>query len=219
MATAIESRIKSILYELKNKYPDAHCSLNYSNAFELLVATILSAQCTDERVNKVTPDLFREYPSPEKMAQAPVKRIEALIRSTGFFKNKALSISSSSLQIVTKHRGQVPSDMESLTSLRGVGRKTANVILGNAFSVPGLVVDTHVKRLANRMGMTQQSDPVKIESQLMKLVAKKDWTQFGHWMIQHGRSICNARKPQCDQCFIAEICPKVGVKIRGLLIK
>lgn len=197
---------------LKRYYPDAHCALNHRNAFELLVATILSAQCTDERVNVVTKDLFDQYPSPEKMAKAPVEDLELAIRSINFYRNKAKNLKACARALVEKHQGQVPSKMEELVELAGVGRKTANVVLGNAFHIPsGIVVDTHVARLSQRLGWVRGQDPVKIEKRLMEFVPPKHWIQLSHELIFHGRQICKARRPLCEKCFLFEHCPKKGV--------
>lgn len=205
------ARMREILRILDHTYPEAECSLSFRDPFELLVATILSAQCTDERVNKVTPALFKRFAGPREMAAAELSEIEGLIRTTGFFRNKALSIKAASSDIVNLHGGKVPRDLEKLTALRGVGRKTANVVLGVAFGVPGLVVDTHVGRLSRRMGFTRETDPVKVEHQMMEIVPRERWTDLGHLLICHGRAICTARKALCDQCPIARLCPKVGV--------
>jgi endonuclease III len=196
---------------LQRLYPGARCSLDYQTPFQLLVATILSAQCTDERVNMVTPELFRRYPTPRDVAEAEPAEIEELIRSTGFFRSKTKSLQACSRDLVEKHGGAVPRSLEELTPLRGVGRKTANVVLGNAYGIPGVVVDTHVTRLSRRMGLTRQGDPVKIEHDLMEKVPRKDWTLFSHLLIHHGRAVCQARKPRCPDCALARVCPKVGV--------
>ncbi|MFS4458416.1 endonuclease III [Bdellovibrio sp. HCB2-146] len=196
----------------KRYYPDAHCALNYTNAFELLVATILSAQCTDERVNMVTPALFKKYPTPQAMAKAKVEDIEMLIRSTGFYKNKARNLQACAAALVSKHKGIVPQELEALVELAGVGRKTANVVLGNAYGIPsGVVVDTHVTRLSNRLGWVKSQNAVLIEKQLVKLVPMEDWIMLSHYLISHGRAICKARKPDCAHCFLEETCPKKGV--------
>lgn len=205
-------RMERILTKLKKEYPEAKCSLKYSSPYQLLVATILSAQCTDERVNKVTPGLFERFPTARDMMNADLGEIEKLVQSTGFFRSKARSILESSRDIVEKHGGEVPRQLEELVKLRGVGRKTANVVLGVAFGVPGLVVDTHVKRLTRRMGFTKSQDPVKIEQEMIKVVPKQDWTLFAHLMIDHGRKICTARKAYCDQCCVLRDCPQVGVQ-------
>ncbi|KYG69420.1 endonuclease III [Bdellovibrio bacteriovorus] len=196
----------------KRYYPDAHCALNFTNPFELLVATVLSAQCTDERVNMVTPALFKKYPTPQKMAKAPVEDIEQLIRSTGFFKNKANNLKQAAIQLTEKHKSEIPQNLEALVELPGVGRKTANVVLGNAFGIAsGIVVDTHVTRLSYRLGWTQTDNAVLIEKELVKHVPEEDWVMFSHYLISHGRAICKARKPDCSHCFLEETCPKKGV--------
>jgi endonuclease-3 len=208
-AAAREKRIHQILPILERLHPEACCALNHTNAFELLVATILSAQCTDVRVNMVTPVLFKKYPTPKALAKAPQEDIEKIIQSTGFFRSKAKSIRESAADIVGKHGGKVPETMEDLTSLRGVGRKTANVVLGNAFGQNvGLVVDTHVSRLAQRLALTSETDPEKIERDLMRLVPREQWTIFAHWLIFHGRQVCGARKPNCAGCGLLAHCPE-----------
>lgn len=200
-----------ILKQLHKLYPDANCALEHQNPFELLVSTILSAQCTDERVNKVTPNLFKYYPTPQKMAKAPQEKLEELIRSTGFFRSKAKSLHAMSTSIMEKFNGNVPETMDELLQLRGVGRKTANVVLGNAFGKNhGVVVDTHVGRLSRRFGFTKQKDPVKVEKDLMKLVPKKDWTLISHQMILHGRKYCKSQNPKCHECPLASMCPSFG---------
>ena len=206
-------RARAIQRALDKLYPDAKCALHHNNPLELLIATILSAQCTDERVNKVTPALFARYPDAKAFAAADQTELETLIRSTGFFRNKAANIRACCKAIVEKHAGQVPRTMEELVPLPGVGRKTANVILGNAFDVPGIPVDTHVGRLSRRMGLTEHDDPVKVESDLMALIAKSEWTMFGHRMIFHGRQVCQARKPNCAECAVKKICPMIGVHV------
>ncbi|HEY7427836.1 MAG TPA: endonuclease III [Gemmataceae bacterium] len=203
-----------IVRTLARLYPDAHCALDYANPLQLLIATILSAQCTDERVNQVTPALFARYPDALAFATAKPAELEKMIKSTGFFRNKAKNILACCRQLMELHNGQVPRTMEELVPLAGVGRKTANVILGNAYDVPGIPVDTHVGRLSQRMGLSMHADPVKIERDLMALVPRKKWTMFGHRMIFHGRQVCHARKPQCDQCALAKVCPRVGLPSR-----
>lgn len=202
------------LYQaLESLYPDAHCALNHSNAFELLIATILSAQCTDERVNMVTPGLFKKYPTPQKLADADLSALEQEVRSTGFYRNKAKNIQGASRLIVEKFGGKVPQTMDELLDLPGVARKTANVVLGNAYGKNiGVVVDTHVGRLSNRLGLTKESDPVKIEQDLMKLFPSERWTMLAHLLISHGRAVCDARKPLCSTCKLSEACPKNGVE-------
>lgn len=199
---------ENILQILRATYPDAHCALDHQGAFQLLIATILSAQCTDERVNMVTPALFRKFPDAPSMAAASQEDIEELIRSTGFFRNKAKNIRAAAAAIVQDHHGEVPRDLEALTNLPGVGRKTANVVLGNAFGIEaGVVVDTHVGRLSQRLGLTKHRDPVKIERDLMKVVPQNAWTQWSHLLIWHGRRRCTARKPDCPHCELRTLCP------------
>jgi endonuclease-3 len=204
-------RMREIISRLKREYPDAHCALNHRNAFELLIATILSAQCTDERVNMVTPELFRKLPDAHAMAKATLPELEKLIQSTGFYKNKAIALKTTSQLLVEKHGGEVPSDLDQLTALRGVGRKTANVIRGTIFGLPAIVVDTHVGRLTRRLGFTKHEDPVKVEFEMMGIIDEKDWTISNHLLIDHGRAICQARKPMCERCAINDLCPKIGV--------
>jgi len=208
MATKKQERAAEILVRLKRMYPKAKCTLDYTNPFELLIATILSAQSTDVRVNIVTKSLFRKYPNPTAFAAAAQPAMERDIRQTGFFRNKAKAVIAASKSIMEKHGGEVPRTMEELTALPGVGRKTANVVLGNAFHLPvGVVVDTHVTRVSGRLGLTAHSDPVKIEQDLMKLIPQKEWTVFSHRLIAHGRKICIARKPKCRECFLNDVCP------------
>jgi endonuclease III len=209
--TAKKRRALAVVGELARLYPDAVCALQYRNPLELLVATILSAQCTDRRVNMVTPALFARYPDAEAFATAKLRELQKYIQSTGFFRNKARNIVACCKQIVALHGGQVPATIEELTQLRGIGRKTANVILGNAFDVPGIPVDTHVGRLSQRMGLTVEADPVKIERDLNRLIPQEEWTMFGHRMIYHGRQVCHARKPLCEQCTLSGLCPKSGL--------
>jgi endonuclease-3 len=209
----LASRTAQIITKLKRVYPDAHCELHHSNPLQLLIATILSAQCTDERVNKVTPALFARCQTARDFAEIPLAELEGLVRTTGFFRAKAKSIRGCAAALVQDHRGEVPRTMEHLHKLPGVGRKTANVVLGNAFNLAeGIVVDTHVGRLSRRMGLTRQTDPVKVEKALVKIVPKEDWTLFSHLLIWHGRRRCSARKPDCAQCEISAACPKKGVR-------
>ncbi len=209
----LASRTAQIITKLKRVYPDAHCELHHSNPLQLLIATILSAQCTDERVNKVTPALFSRCRTAEDFAGISSAELEGLIRTTGFFRSKAKSIRGCAAALVKDHGGEVPRTMEDLHKLPGVGRKTANVVLGNAFNLAeGVVVDTHVGRLSRRMGLTRQTDPVKVEKALVKIVPKEDWTLFSHLLIWHGRRRCSARKPDCAQCEIFALCPKKGVR-------
>ena len=205
-------RAGKILRRLARQYPDAHCALNFKNPLQLLVATILSAQCTDVRVNMVTPALFARYPDAQAFATAEQTEVEKAIQSTGFFRNKARNIIACCKQLVELHGGEVPGSLEELVVLPGVGRKTANVILGNAFGIPGITVDTHVGRLSRRMGLTKHEDPEKVERDLMDVIPKKVWTIFSHRMIFHGRQICDARKPKCDDCTLKNVCPRMGVK-------
>jgi endonuclease-3 len=193
---------------LEQTYPDARCSLDYRNPYELLVATILSAQCTDVRVNMVTPSLFERFRDPAALADADREDLENRIKSTGFFRNKTKSLVGMARALIDKHRGNVPSTMEELTKLPGVGRKTANVVLGNAFGrSEGIVVDTHVTRVAFRLGLTRETDAVKIEQDLMKIIPREKWTQFSHLLIFHGRQVCVARRPLCEQCPLWDLCP------------
>jgi endonuclease III len=203
---------QNVIKLLKKMYPTAHCALNHTNAFELLIATILSAQCTDDRVNIVTATLFRNYPTPQKMAEASIEELIEDIKSINFFNNKAKSIQATAKKVVENFGGEVPKTMDELLTLNGVARKTANVVLGNAFGIAsGVVVDTHVSRLSQRLGFTEETTPEKIEKDLAELVPKKDWVMFPHWMIFHGRQACKARNPKCEECGLAEICPKIGV--------
>lgn len=203
-----------VIERLKADYPDAECALENETPFELLIATILSAQCTDARVNMVTPELFRRWPNAAAMASAPTPALEKVIQSTGFFRNKAKNIKAASQAIVERHGGELPQEMEALVSLPGVGRKTANVVLGTAFGMAtGIVVDTHVTRLSARLGLTKQTDAVRIEDDLMQIVPEEEWINFSHRLIHHGRQICVARKPKCPECSMNSFCPKVGVEL------
>ena len=207
-------RVAAVLEQLCELYPDAKCALNHASPLQLLVATILSAQCTDERVNMVTPALFAKYPGAAAFANAKPKELEDKIHSTGFFRQKARSIREACADLVARHGGQVPRTLDDLVALHGVGRKTANVVLGNAYGIAsGIVVDTHVTRLANRLGFTNESDAVKIEFALQPLVPAEHWTLFSHWLILHGRAVCNARKPRCSDCPVAPHCPRIGVTL------
>lgn len=200
-------KAQEILSILKTLYPDATCSLDYQTPVQLLVATILSAQCTDERVNKVTPNLFARFPDAPSLAYAHREEVETLIRSTGFFRNKAKNIQGACLKIVQEFNGEVPQTMKELLTLPGVARKTANVVLAHAFGIiEGVTVDTHVKRLSNRLGLTKNSQPVQIEKDLMKLLPQPEWENFSISIIYHGRAVCNARKPQCDMCQLVHLC-------------
>ena len=207
-----KSRLKRILSLLKKHYPSAHCALHFKNPLELLIATQLSAQCTDKRVNIVTKDLFEKYKTAEDYAKAPLKDLEKAVQSTGFFRNKARNLKKS-CQILDKHyKGKVPKDFHKLTRLAGVGRKTAHVVMGNAFGIPsGVVVDTHVKRLSNRIALVDTDNVQQIEKTLEKLVPKKYWILFSHWLIEHGRKTCTARRAYCSLCFLNKLCPKSRV--------
>jgi endonuclease III len=199
---------------LKADYPDATCALENETPFELLIATILSAQCTDARVNMVTPELFRRWPDAAAMARAPIGALEKVIQSTGFFRNKARNIKAASQAIVDRHDGEIPREIEAMVALPGVGRKTANVVLGTAYGMAtGVVVDTHVTRLSNRLGLTKHTDATKIEQDLMQLLPESEWVDFAHRMIHHGRQICVARKPKCPICSMNSFCPKIGVVV------
>ena len=200
-------RMRKILEILKNDYPNSKCSLNYESPFQLLVATILSAQCTDERVNKVTEKLFKEYPTVEKMNELTQQEIGEKIYSTGFYNNKSKSIKKLCGELIEKFNGEVPSTMDQLHKLPGTGRKTANVVLGNAFNIPGMVVDTHVTRITNLLKFVNTKNAVKIEKELEKVVPQNDWTFFSHLLIDHGRAICIANRPQCENCNLANYCP------------
>ncbi len=211
----LPARARRIVRGLARLYPDARCSLEWSSPLQLLIATILSAQCTDAQVNRVTPALFVRYPDAFAFAAADPAELEALIQPTGFFRSKARNVIRCCSQLVEQHGGQVPAGMDDLVQLAGVGRKTANVVLGNAFGVPGIPVDTHVGRLSQRMGLTGQTDPERIEQDLAGLIPKKEWTAFGHRMIYHGRQVCHARKPLCDGCALAPLCPRLGLEGKG----
>lgn len=207
-AGARAERVREIIERLKRAYPDAHCELDYTNPLELLIATILSAQCTDKRVNIVTKELFRVCKTAEDYVSLPQEQLEEIVRTTGFFRAKAKNIKACCADLVADHGGDVPKEMDSLTKLAGVGRKTANVVLGNAFDINvGVVVDTHVQRLSARLALTKETTPEKIEQDLIKLIPREEWTLFSHWLIWHGRRRCSARKPDCAQCEIASICP------------
>ena len=206
------ARTKKIIAGLQKTYPDAHCELDFANPLQLLIATILSAQCTDKRVNMVTVDLFKKYRTAKDFAEADLGELEDAIKTTGFFRNKAKNIQACCRALVEEHGGEVPQTMEELFALDGVGRKTANVVLGNAFGINvGVVVDTHVARLSYRLGLTKQTDAVKIEQELMALVPQEQWTLFSHWLIWHGRRRCYARKPDCANCEIKKHCPQIGL--------
>ena len=205
-------RAEKICAALQRTYPEAHCELNFSSPLQLLVATILSAQCTDKRVNLVTAELFKKYRSAKDFADAPLAEMESAVKTTGFFRNKAKNIKACCAALVKTFGGEVPRTMDELHALAGVGRKTANVVLGNAFGINiGVVVDTHVTRLSNRLGLAKGEDAVKLEQQLMKLVPQNDWALFSHWLIWHGRRRCPARKPDCANCEIQNLCPQIGI--------
>jgi endonuclease-3 len=210
-ATVVE-RAGKVLHTLNQLYPVAESALQFQDPVQLVIATILSAQCTDARVNQVTPALFARFPDAQSFARANPKEVEKLIYSTGFFRTKAKHIIGCCKAIVERHGGQVPRTMKELTALPGIGRKIANVILGNAFAIPGIPVDTHVARLSRRMRLTRHKKPKKIERDLMDLIPPEEWTAFGHRMIWHGRRVCRARRPRCEQCALASFCPKVGVR-------
>ena len=209
---ARQARTEEILGRLKAEYPDSRCALDFRNPLELLVATILSAQCTDKRVNMVTPELFRRCPTAADYAEIPAEELEELIRSTGFFRNKAKSLRGMGQALTEEHGGEVPDEMAALVALPGVARKTANVVLGNAFDKnEGVVVDTHVGRIANLLSLTAEKSPVKIERDLIELVPRQDWTLWSHLLIDHGRAVCKARRPDCDRCVLVDLCPSAEV--------
>lgn len=211
-AKSVAAQAERVARQLAIDYGDAECALNFKSPFQLLVATILSAQCTDERVNIVTKDLFKRYPTPAAFAAAPLADIEKGVQSTGFFRMKAKNIQGASRELIDKYQGKVPQDLDALVALPGVGRKTANVVLGTAFGHPsGVVVDTHVGRLSRRLGLTKQTDPEKVEDDLMRALPAREWIDFSHRLIHHGRRICNARKPKCAECSMESFCPKIGV--------
>ena len=212
MATTDQAKrhAAKVVRRLRRDYPDAECALHYQTPLQLLVATILSAQCTDIRVNIVTDKLFRTHSTAADLARLPVKKLETAIHSTGFFRNKAKNIKACCTRLVEEYDGEVPQDLDQLVQLRGVGRKTANVVLGTAFGLAtGVVVDTHVTRISRRLGMAKQTDPVKIERELMDQLPRKEWVDYSHRMIHHGRKICRARKPSCDECGLNDVCPRI----------
>ena len=205
-------RVFEIIRLLEQEYGDAACALHHDGAYQLLVATILSAQCTDARVNMVTPALFRRYPDAHAMAEADLDELQEIIRSTGFFRNKSKSLHGSARRLVDEFDGEVPSNMRDLLKLPGVARKTANVVLGTAYGIAsGVVVDTHVGRLSRRLGLTHQKTPVKVEKDLMKMIPRDEWINFAHRLIHHGRRVCQARKPRCEECAFADLCPRIGL--------
>jgi endonuclease-3 len=215
-ASARSSRAKTLVQRLREAYPDAHCSLDFASPFQLVIATILSAQCTDKRVNMVTPELFRRWPDAAALAGAKQRDLEAVIRSTGFFRAKAKSLLGCARALVDRHGGEVPRTIDELVRLPGVGRKTANVVLGTAFGIAsGVVVDTHVGRISRRLGLTRAADAVRAERDLVRVVPRENWIQFSHWLIEHGRGVCSARRPVCDDCSLLDLCPRVSVKLPG----
>lgn len=208
-----KERKASVIKAVKAAYPKAGCSLKHRSVWQLMVATILSAQCTDERVNLTTPNLFKAYPTPKALGDAKQEDVEKLIRSCGFYKNKAKNIIAASKTIAENYKGRVPKTMEELTTLPGVARKTANVVLGTGYGInDGIVVDTHVSRLSNRLGLTKNTEPEKIEKDLMKIVPREEWTDFSHQLIAHGRAVCQARAPKCAECPLISLCPQKGTK-------
>jgi endonuclease-3 len=206
-----KDRANDIYRQLTKSYPNVRCELDYKNAFQLLVATVLSAQCTDKRVNQTTPALFKKYPNPQKMAKAYLRDIQNLVKSTGFFRAKAKNIKGLSNKIMEEFDGKVPRNLEDLITLPGVGRKTANVVLGHAFGIPGITVDTHFGRLSRRFGWSKQNNPVKVEFEVGELIPEKEWTNLSQRMIWHGRRVCHSRKPACGACALAKLCPSFGI--------
>lgn len=212
-SSAKKKQAGKVVKQLKKDYTHAVCALNFETPVQLLVATILSAQCTDARVNLVTKDLFGRYPTAEKMAKAPIRSLEKLVKSAGFYRNKAKNIKACCQELVEQHDGKVPRDLDALVRLAGVGRKTANVVMGTAFGIPtGVVVDTHVGRISRRLGLTEKKDAVQAERELMDIVPKEEWINYSHRMIYHGRAVCKARKPACDDCNFVKFCPQIGVE-------
>ena len=208
-----KNHARRVVRHLAKHYADAECALNYESPFQLLIATILSAQCTDERVNIVTADLFAKYPTAYDLAQATQKQVEKIVKSAGFYRAKAKNIRNCAKQLGEKHDGEIPLELEALSALPGVGRQTGNVLLGTAFGIPsGVVVDTHVGRISRRLGIAFEKDPVKVERELMAVLPKKEWIYYSHRMIHHGRAICDARKPLCEDCSMKRFCPRIGVK-------
>lgn len=205
--TANRERARAIYAELDKAYPEAECSLDHRTPLQLLVSTILSAQCTDARVNKITPALYKRFKNQQDFVDAPIEEVQKYIQSCGFYKNKAKNIVGACKRMLEKHGGEVPRTLDELLALPGVGRKTANVILGTAFGVPGVVVDTHCGRIARRLGFTKNTDPVKVEHDLMKIWRKEDWSLFSHFMVFHGRAVCDSRSPKCSHCPVREQCP------------
>jgi endonuclease-3 len=215
-ASARSCRAEAIVRRLREAYPDSHCSLDFASPFQLVIATILSAQCTDKRVNMVTPELFRRWPDAAALAGATQRDLEAVIRSTGFFRAKAKSLHGCAQALVDRHGGEVPQTIEELVRLPGVGRKTANVVLGTAFGIAsGVVVDTHVGRISRRLGLTRAADAVRAERDLVRVLPRDHWIAFSHRLIELGRGVCSARRPVCDDCSLLDLCPRVGVKVPG----
>jgi len=214
MTSKQKAHARKVFRALTSLYPDARCALDHRSVLELLIATILSAQCTDVRVNLVTPALFARYPTAKAYATADLRELESYIQSTGFFRAKAKNIQAACEKLVDDYGGEVPNNLDALVKLPGVGRKTANVVLGDCFGVPGITVDTHVGRLSRRLGLTSHSDPAKVEQDIMELLPAKDWVMFNHRMITHGRQVCFSRKPDCEHCALAKICPKIGVELK-----
>ena len=211
--TTTKAHALEVFHRLRRAHPDAHCALDHKSPFELLIATILSAQCTDERVNMVTPVLFDRYPTVRALAEAELSELQEVVRTTGFFRNKSRSIRGAARKLLDDHAGEMPREMDSLLGRPGVARKTANVVLGVAFRIAsGVVVDTHVTRLCYRLGLTRATDPIRIEKDLQRLLPEEAWIDFPHHMIFHGRRVCQARKPRCDECSLEEICPRRGLK-------
>ncbi|QDU39269.1 Ultraviolet N-glycosylase/AP lyase [Maioricimonas rarisocia] len=211
-ADALKQRVRKIVRRLKKTYPDAECALIHESPFQLLVATILSAQCTDERVNSVTPTLFERFPTPQDLADATQEEVEEIVRPLGFFRSKATNIRGMAQGLVDRHHGELPRTLEELVALPGVGRKTANVLLGTAFGIAsGVVVDTHVRRISNLLGLTASKNPDIIERELMQILPKKEWVNYSHRLIHHGRQICIARRPRCTECPLLDVCPRVGL--------
>jgi endonuclease-3 len=208
----LKDRVPLLMAELANLYPETETALDYANPLQLVVATILSAQCTDKRVNLVTPALFARFPDAPSFADAKLREIQGYIRSTGFYRNKSKSIRAFCRALIKHHGGEVPGTLDELVKLPGVGRKTANVVLGEAFGVPGITVDTHVGRLSRRLGLSRHTDPVKVERDLMRHVPQAEWTRFSHQLILHGRQVCKSRKPRCSACTLIEVCPRRGVR-------
>ena len=212
MATVAKKKRAQAIYRILSKsYPDVHCELDFKNPLQLLIATVLSAQCTDKRVNAVTPALFKRYKNVKDFAGADLRELQCIIKSTGFFRAKAKNIKGLSLAIVERHGGKVPNSLDELVKLPGVGRKTANVVLGHAFDTPGITVDTHFGRLSRRFGWTKETDPVKVEFEVMELIPRKEWTNLSQRMIWHGRRVCHSRKPACGACPLQKLCPSFGI--------